>query len=92
MLKNKRKKQAKKISEKNKQYKASRIKQTKKTVENKEKIVEFIRKNGTSKTSEIAKLLNLSEARARAILKELIVEEKISASGGTKGKIYFLAK
>lgn len=80
---NKRNKQAKKTSE---------IKQAKKTNENKEKILEFLRKNGDSKTSEIAKLLKLSEARTRAILKELTAERKIATSGGTKGKIYFLAK
>ncbi len=87
-------KQAKKTSEKNKRKKqakkTSEIKQAKKTIENKNIILEFIRKNGDSKVSEIAELLNLSPARTRAVLKELIVEGKIATSGRTKGKIYFL--
>lgn len=75
------KKQAKKTSE---------IKQAKKTLQNKEKIGAFLEYNGASKTSEIAKMLGLSEARTRALLKEMVLEGSITASGGTKKKIYFL--
>lgn len=49
-------------------------------------------KNGDSKTSEIAELLKLSESRTRVILKELIADGKLTASGGTKGKTYFYRK
>lgn len=88
-------KQAKKtseISKRNKQAKkTSEINQAKKTIENKEMILEFIKQNGASKTCEIAKLLKLSEARTRSIMKELILEGKLSTSGKTKAKIYFLS-
>ncbi|WP_373213522.1 ATP-binding protein [Ruminococcus sp. 5_1_39BFAA] len=84
------KKQAKKTSEKNKRNKTSEIKQAKKTLQNKEKIGAFLEYNGASKTSEIAKMLGLSEARTRALLKEMVLEGSITASGGTKKKIYFL--
>ncbi|MCD8109084.1 MAG: putative DNA binding domain-containing protein [Clostridiales bacterium] len=84
-------KQAKKTSEKNKRNKASEIKQAKKTQRNKEKIVAFIEKNKKSKTSEIAEMLGLSEARTRVILKEMVSEGKLAASGGTKNKIYYMS-
>lgn len=59
-------------------------------MQNKEKIGAFLEYNGASKTSEIAKMLGLSEARTRALLKEMVLEGSITASGGTKKKIYFL--
>lgn len=83
------KKQAKKTSEKNKRNKTSEIKQAKKTLQNKEKIGDFLEYNGASKTSEIAKMLGLSEVRTRALLKEMVSEGSIAASGGTKKKVYF---
>lgn len=83
-------KQAKKTSEKNKRNKTSEIKQAKKTWENKEKIIDFIKKNGTSKTSEIADMLGLSEARTRVILKEMVAAGSLKASGGTKKKAFYL--
>lgn len=64
-------------------------KQAKKTLQNKEKISAFLEYNGASKTSEIAKMLGLSEVRTRALLKEMVSEGSIAASGGTKKKIYF---
>lgn len=63
---------------------------TKKSIENKRKILVFLAKRGTCKTSEIALMLSLSESRTRAILKELIAEGKITSSGETKNKRYFL--
>lgn len=83
------KKQAKKTSEKNKRNKTSEIKQAKKTLQNKEKIGVFLEHNGSSKTSEIAKMLGLSEARTRALLKEMVSEGSITTSGGTKKKVYY---
>lgn len=74
------KKQAKKTSE---------IKQAKKTLQNKEKIGVFLEHNRASKTSEIAKMLGLSEVRTRALLKEMVSEGSITASGGTKKKVYY---
>ena len=83
------KKQAKKTSEKNKRNKTSEIKQAIKTLQNKEKIGVFLEHNGSSKTSEIAKMLGLSEARTRALLKEMVSEGSITTSGGTKKKVYY---
>lgn len=83
------KKQAKKTSEKSKRNKTSEIKQAKKTLQNKEKISTFLENNGVSKTSEISQMLGLSEARTRALLKEMVSEGSISASGGTKKKAYY---
>ena len=64
-------------------------KQAKKTLQNKEKISAFLEYNGASKTSEIVKMLGLSEVRTRALLKEMVSEGSIAVSGGTKKKIYF---
>ena len=81
--KNKRKKQAKKTGE---------IKQTKKTIENKEKITAYLLQNDIGKTSEIAEWLDLSEARTRALLKEMADEGSIGSSGKTKKKEYYLLR
>ena len=81
--KNKRKKQAKKTGE---------IKQTKKTIENKEKIIAYLLQNNIGKTGEIAEWLDLSEARTRALLKEMADEGSIGSRGKTKKKEYYLLK
>ncbi len=75
---NKRRKQAKKISDK---------KQTKKTLENMQKIRKFLIKNGPSKTSDIAEYLDLSAPRIRAILKDM---PDIEFSGTNTNRKYFL--
>ena len=75
---NKRRKQAKKISDK---------KQTKKTLENMQKIRKFLIKNGPSKTSDIAEYLDLSAPRIRAILKDM---PDIEFSGTNTDRKYFL--
>ena len=90
LVKKKEKKQAKKASEKNKRNKTSKIKQAKKTIENREKIIDFLRKNGLAKTSEISKTLGLSETRTRAILKEMADAGEIFTNGSTKKKSYYL--
>ena len=78
---------AKKTSEKNKQ-----IKQTKKTIENKEKIIAYLLQNNIGKTGEKAEWLDLSEARTRALLKEMADEGSIGSRGKTKKKEYYLLK
>ena len=90
LVKKKAKKQAKKASEKNKRNKTSEIKQAKKTIENREKIIDFLRKNGLAKTSEISKTLGLSETRTRSILKEMADAGEIFTNGSTKKKSYYL--
>ena len=88
-------KQAKKASEKSKRKKqakkASELKESSKTKANKEKILEYLRKNGVSKTSEIAGCLELSEARTRVLLKDLIDQGKVASQGSTKKKEYYLS-
>lgn len=43
-----------------------------------------------AKTSEIANMLGLSEARTRVLLKEMASEGMVKASGGTKKRNYYL--
>lgn len=45
---------------------------------------------GELKTSDIADMLGLSEARTRVILQELIKDGKVISSGKTKKKKYCL--
>lgn len=59
---NKRRKQAKETSEENKR---------RKTEDNYKAIREYLRKNGLSKTNEIAEAIGLSSSRTRVILKEM---------------------
>ncbi len=89
-------KQAKKTSEKNKRKKqakkTSELKQTSKTLENKEKILVHLSQCNFAKTSEIAEQLNLSEARTRVILKEMLDAGMIGTRGKTKKKEYYLVQ
>lgn len=72
------KKQTKKTSDK---------KQVRKTTMNKEKIREYLKKNGEAKTSDIAEVLNLSVSRTRAILAEM---EDVLALGSNSNRTYIL--
>ena len=49
-------------------------------------------KNRRNKTDEIAEWLDLSEARTRALLKEMADEGSIGSRGKTKKKEYYLLK
>ena len=71
-------KQANKTSEQNKR---------RKTEENYSLIKDYLRKNGLSKTSDIAKYLGLSVARTRAILSEM---QGITYEGTTNNRKYKL--
>lgn len=50
------------------------------------------RKKQAKKTGEIAEWLDLSEARTRALLKEMADEGSIGSRGKTKKKEYYLLK
>lgn len=76
LIKNKRRKQAKKASEESKR---------RKTLENMDKIREYLLENGESKASELAECLGLSAARTRAILSEM---DDVEAIGGTTNRSY----
>lgn len=76
---NKRTKQANKISEQNKH---------RKTEENYQLIRKYLKKNGLSKTTDIAQAVGLSPARTRAILKEM---SGLEYEGTTNNRKYRLA-
>ena len=75
-----RKKQAKKTSDK---------KQAKKTIENINKIRDYLERNGSSRTEDIAKYLELSPARTRAIIAEM---DNVEREGGNSNRTYRLIK
>ena len=81
------KKQTKKTSDKKQAKKTSDKKQVRKTTMNKEKIREYLKKNGEAKTSDIAEVLNLSVSRTRAILAEM---EDVLALGSNSNRTYIL--
>lgn len=83
------KKQAIKTSDKKQAIKASDKKQANKTIKNKEKIRIYLQKHEIARTSDIAKLLNLSVARARAVLSEM---EEVEALGTNRARVYQLRK
>ncbi|MBQ9279413.1 MAG: putative DNA binding domain-containing protein [Lachnospiraceae bacterium] len=92
--KNVQKKQAEKASRKNKQKKqaekTSRNGQAAKTVENKKKILDFLRDKDESKAAEIGEHIGLSSARVRVILSELAEDGKILAKGDGKSRRYMI--
>ncbi|MCQ2492075.1 MAG: putative DNA binding domain-containing protein [Lachnospiraceae bacterium] len=57
----------------------------KKTIENQQKILEYLKDNGRSKCSDIAIFLNLSEARTRALLSGM---DEIEAVGSNRNRTY----
>ena len=87
------KKQAEKTSGKRKkQAEKPPAPQTAKTLENKNKILVFLEKNGSGMTSEIAKAIGLSIPRTRALLSELVVDEEITATGDGRARRYCLSE
>jgi predicted HTH transcriptional regulator len=52
--------------------------------------LESLEKGKTYRTSEIAHVLDISQARARVYLKELVENGKLESAGTNKGKIYHL--
>ena len=81
----KRQKQA--TSDKNKRQ-AEKISGKDKTAENKEVIVAYITAQGNAKTSEIAEHIGLSQPRVRAILSELVSEGIVEAEGESRARYY----
>ena len=58
---------------------------SKRTLENQQKIIEYLKENGRSKCSDIAKYLELSEARTRAIIATMA---NIEPMGSNKNRTY----
>lgn len=84
------KKQAKKASEKKQaKKKISDKRQAKKTVENIDKIRNYLREYGESKTTDIADFIELSPARTRAMLSEM---EDVRPIGANSNRRYILKK
>ena len=75
-------KQAEKTSRKNKQ--------TAKTIENKQRIIDFLKKEGSSKAVEIGLHIGLSSARVRVLLSELIEEGKVKTEGNGRSRRYYI--
>ena len=81
-----------KQAEKNKRKKqAERVhgdRRTTKTANNERMIVDFLTSAGSGKTSDIARHINLSMPRTRAILSGLVSDGKIQSEGGGKLRRY----
>ena len=58
---------------------------SKKTLENQQKITEYLKENGRSKCSDIARYLGLSEARTRAIIANM---ENVEPLGSNRNRTY----
>ena len=83
------KKQAIKTSDKKQANTSCHKKQNQKTLENIEKIREYLSKNNISKTSDIAEYIGLSLPRTRAILKEI---PDVSPIGNNSNRKWTLQK
>ena len=92
LSKNKRKKQAEKTSGKNKRIKQSDKAEISKTTDNKQRIRDYIKENGSAKTSDLTVLLKLSEARVRALTSEMVKDGTIVPQGNGRSRCYVLAK
>ena len=86
------KKQAEKTSGKNKRKKQAEktgnYKETAKTAENKRRIKEYLMQNESMASSEIAEYVQLSPARLRVLLAELVSEGKIIPIGNGRSRKY----
>ncbi|HIZ23179.1 MAG TPA: hypothetical protein IAA21_10350, partial [Candidatus Blautia faecigallinarum] len=55
-----------------------------------ETIIQYMKPGEEYKTREIAELLKVKDSRARALMAELVQEEKIKAEGENRGRRYVL--
>lgn len=83
-------KTCRKSKQKKQAEKTSRNGQAAKTVENKKKILDFLRDKDESKAAEIGEHIGLSSARVRVILSELAEDGKILAKGDGKSRRYMI--
>lgn len=63
-----------------------------KTLENKKRILLFLKENGKTQSIEIAEHLQLSQARVRVLLSDLIDEGKILPQGNGRSRYYILSE
>ena len=66
--------------------------QSKKKVENKEKILEFLRENEKIANNDIEKILGVSDSTATRYLDELEKENKVEQIGKTGRFVYYVLK
>ena len=89
-------KQAEKTSRKNKQKKQAEKAgvngKAAKTIENKRMIMDYLTLNGESKANDIAQYIELSGARTRVLLSELIEEGNVEPKGNGRSRKYCLAE
>jgi len=67
-------------------------KQAKKKVDNKNKILEFIREREKVANNDIEKLLGVSDATATRYMNELENEQKVRQIGKTGNAVYYVLK
>jgi predicted HTH transcriptional regulator len=61
-----------------------------KTLNHREDIIRLAKENGELKSSDLVKVLNIGERRARIILRELTAEGTLASEGGNRNRIYKL--
>ncbi len=76
-------KQAEKVSGKTKKQKP-----VSKTIDNKNKIIQYIENHGKTGIADISKYIGLSKARTRVLLSELVAEGKIVSEGESRATCY----
>jgi len=67
-------------------------KESLKTTEQKQKILSYIEEHGVTTTREAAELLRVGPTRVKALLQQLINDNKIIGRGNNKNRIYYLAE
>ena len=80
----------KKTSGKNKRKEHAGKTQASKTLANKDRIVSYIQMQNGAGTSEIATQIELSDARTRVLLAELISEGRIYLEGNGRARRYYV--
>lgn len=61
---------------------------TKKTLQNQESILSFMRPGVWYKASDLEGAVSVKESRMKELLKDLIRQGKIETTGNTKGRVY----
>lgn len=68
------------------------IKSADKTINKRELIIDFLTENPTAKTAEISEIIGIGDRRTRAILKEMIEDGILEATGGNRNRVYMLKR
>lgn len=68
------------------------IKSADKTINKRELIIDFLTENPTAKTAEISEIIGIGDRRTRVILKEMIEDGILEATGGNRNRVYMLKR